>query len=254
VETLSHALRICREGYDLILLDLFLSDSSGVRTFSTLRKQVRETPLVVLTETGEASLGIEAVRGGAQDYLLKGALNAENLLHTILCSIERCRQLENVHRLSFVDEMTKLLNRKGFLEFSTKQLRLAKREKKKATVLFVDLDNMLGISEEFGYQEGDQALLDTADILRNTFRQMDVIGRVGIDEFAVFALETGPGDPESLVARIQEGVSRFFRDHRRPYRLSLSVGFAIYDSATNLAIEKLLSQADVSQVGGRKGA
>jgi diguanylate cyclase (GGDEF)-like protein len=181
-------------------------------------------------------------------------LNTENLLRTILCSIERCRYMENVYRISYVDEVTRLLNRKGFLEVSTKQLRLARREKKKATVLFVDLENMNRINEEFGHEKGDQAIRDTADILRKTFREMDIIGRIAADEFAVLALETGPGNPRSLVTRIEDGVFRYRLEHERPYRLSLSVGFALYDSATNLAIEKLLSRADEkSQAGHRIG-
>jgi two-component system, cell cycle response regulator len=254
VGTLSRALHSCRDGYDLILLDLFLPDSRGIDTFSALRKRVRGIPVVVLTGAEEAALGIEAVRNGAQDYLVKGTLNTENLLRAILCSIERCRYMENVYRVSYVDEMTNLLNRKGFLEVSTRQLRLARREKKKATVLFVDLENMNRINEEFGQETGDQALQDTADILRKTFRDMDVIGRIATDEFAVLALETGPGNPGSLVTRIEDSVSTYRQAHERPYRLSLSVGFAIYDSATNLAIENLLSRADGSQVGSRNGA
>jgi diguanylate cyclase (GGDEF)-like protein len=253
VGTLFQALRSCRDGYDLILLDLVLPDSEGSVTFFEIRKRVCGTPVVVLTEAGETALGIEAVRNGAQDYLVKGTLNTENLLRAILCSIERCRYMENIRRISYRDEMTNLLNRKGFLEVSTRQLRLARREKKKATVLFVDLENMNRINEEFGYDKGDQALQDTADILRKTFRDMDVIGRIATDEFAVLALETGPGNPGSLVTRIEDGVSTYCQAHERPYRLSLSVGFAIYDAATNLAIETLLTRADGRQVGPKNG-
>ena len=85
---------------------------------------------------------------------------------------------ESLRSLVFIDELTGLYNRRGFFSAVEKQFKIFKRNKSKAIVLFADVDYLKHINDSFGHREGDHALLDTANILRQTFRESDIIGRL----------------------------------------------------------------------------
>lgn len=77
--------------FDIVLLDLGLPDSDGVETLSTMRRQAAELPIVVLTGNNDERTGLAAIRGGAQDYLIKGQINRSLLTRSINYAVERKR-------------------------------------------------------------------------------------------------------------------------------------------------------------------
>ena len=85
--------------------------------------------------------------------------------------------------MSLHDELTGLYNRRGFITLAEQQLKIADRMKTSILLLFGDLDGMKFINDTFGHQEGNQALIDTTNILKDTFRGSDILARVGGDEF-----------------------------------------------------------------------
>src|SRR5215468_9102915 len=95
-------------------------------------------------------------------------------------------QLEN---LSLMDDLTGLYNRKGFLALAHHRVKLAHRNCEPFSVAFVDLDGLKLINDSFGHHAGNQALVDTANVLRDCLRESDVLARLGGDEFAVFISE-----------------------------------------------------------------
>ena len=157
---------------------------------------------------------------------------------------ERKRAEAALRSLSLVDDLTGLYNRRGFLAFAEHHHNLASRTKKGFSVIFTDLDGMKTINDTFGHQEGDAAIIKTAEILRSTFRESDVIARLGGDEFTVLA--TGASDDSSalIINRLQEKVREYNAQKNHPYNLSVSVGVARFDADNVLSIEELMSKAD----------
>jgi two-component system cell cycle sensor histidine kinase/response regulator CckA len=86
--------RLGEEAFDVVLLDLGLPDSQGLDTFARAQAQVLEVPIVVLTNLADEMIGIEAVRGGAQDYLVKGQVDGNLLVRALRYAIERKRAEE----------------------------------------------------------------------------------------------------------------------------------------------------------------
>ena len=105
---------------------------------------------------------------------------------------ERKEQEQALRSLTIIDDLTKLYNRRGFLTLAERHLKLAVRKKTGVFLLFADLDGLKIINDTFGHLEGDRALVDAADILRNSFRSADIIARLGGDEFTVFPIEAAP--------------------------------------------------------------
>jgi diguanylate cyclase (GGDEF)-like protein/PAS domain S-box-containing protein len=152
---------------------------------------------------------------------------------------------EELRALSFVDDLTGLCNRRGFLTLAEQQLKIANRTKDKMLLFFIDLDDMKWINDTLGHLEGDRALREVATILKETFRESDIIARMGGDEFVVLSIEKTGNNTELLKTRLQEHIeSHNYRKGDKHFKLSISMGIAIYDPEYPCFIDKLLSQAD----------
>ena len=150
---------------------------------------------------------------------------------------------EKLREAAVTDELTGLFNRRGFITISEKHLNLAKRQKRRLSLLYLDLDNLKLINDKLGHKEGDRALKDTADILKTSFRKSDIIARIGGDEFGVLLTEM-TDSADMAVVHLKENIERMNDRADRAYPLSLSVGVAYYDSDAPVSIDKLISQAD----------
>jgi diguanylate cyclase (GGDEF)-like protein len=159
---------------------------------------------------------------------------------------ELVRLREELRTMALVDDLTGLNNRRGFLTLGQQQLKLADRNKKGMFLLFSDLDDLKGINDSYGHQEGDLALIETASVHRESFRKSDIIARVGGDEFAVLAIESHKGSGEILATRLQENLKTHNEQNKHCYKLSISVGLDYYDPTCPRSIDELLDRADRS--------
>lgn len=158
---------------------------------------------------------------------------------------ERREQEQALRSLTIIDDLTKLYNRRGFLTLAERHLKLAARKKTGVFLLFADLDGLKIINDTFGHLEGDRALIDAADILRNSFRSADIIARLGGDEFTVFPIEAAAESASILIGRLDEQLQRHNEANQsRGYRLALSVGIARFDPDSSWSIDQLLEHAD----------
>lgn len=159
--------------------------------------------------------------------------------------INELKQLEEKLRtLSLTDEITGLYNRRGFFMMVEQLLRLAKRQKKGIFMLYADLDNLKVINDTWGHQEGDRALIDTANIFRATYRESDIIARIGGDEFAVISVGAIGDNTEMITARFQKNLKDYSTKNKRSYTLSISFGISYYNPESPCSIDELLRQAE----------
>jgi diguanylate cyclase (GGDEF)-like protein len=111
-------------------------------------------------------------------------------------------------------------------------------------MFYCDLDGLKGINDALGHQKGDRALIDTANILKETFRGSDIIARIGGDEFVVMPIETTGDNLEIVINRLQKAVEMDNTKSKREYKLSISIGTAYFDPLSPCTIDELLSKAD----------
>ncbi len=152
---------------------------------------------------------------------------------------------EKLHAMSVTDDLTGIFNRRGFLTMADKRVKMADRSLESLFLLYADLDNMKWINDKYGHKTGDNALRETAELLRNTFRKSDIIGRLGGDEFAVLlASKPGTDSEDSVVERFEENIKSVNRQPGKNYLLSISVGVTTYNAKLPCSIEELMSRAD----------
>ncbi len=249
-ERLSSGLEHLAKGdTEVVLLDLTLPDSQGLGTLARVHAQAPEVPVVVLTGLDDEMPAIKAMLAGAQDYLIKGQVDSGLLLRSLRYAIKRNQVRRELHTVSLADELTGLCNRRGFFNLVQQQLKMADREEREILLIFVDLDGLKQINDTLGHQVGDLALIETANVLNKTFRESDIIARIGGDEFVIIATEVFEGevcrdDSELLTTRLQKNLENHNRQGNRSYKLSLSVGVACYDPEYPCSIDELLAQAD----------
>jgi|WetSurMetagenome_2_1015567.scaffolds.fasta_scaffold43939_2 diguanylate cyclase (GGDEF)-like protein/PAS domain S-box-containing protein len=152
--------------------------------------------------------------------------------------------IDDLHALSIIDDLTGLYNRRGFLTLAERHIRLARRMKKEMLLLFADVDGLKAINDTLGHQEGDKALIDTSNILRNTFRETDVVARIGGDEFAVLAIDALHGTTQAVTKRLQENMRSYREKNGHKYSLSISTGITIHNARQLCSVEELLVSAD----------
>jgi diguanylate cyclase (GGDEF)-like protein len=245
VTTLHDGLKkLALQTFDAILLDLSLPDSLGLNTFNEIYTHASTIPIVVMTALDDKDMALRAVRDGAQDYLVKGELDVNQLVRSLQYAVERNRTLSSLKQLSLIDELTGALNRRGFTSLARQHLKIAQRAGRELLLFFADVDGLKQINDHNGHQAGDQALRAITDILKDTFRSSDLIARLGGDEFTVMAINAPKENAETILARLQENVQAQ-NERNQPYQLSLSVGVARYDpQVDSTELDELLARAD----------
>jgi diguanylate cyclase (GGDEF)-like protein len=145
--------------------------------------------------------------------------------------------------LALTDDLTCLFNRRGFFAAATQQLKLARRNEQSLLLLFCDVDNLKKINDTYGHQEGDLAIIRTADALERSFRDSDILSRMGGDEFVVLASESSNQTQEVILRRLEKNLKKSSATEPR-YPLSLSVGVARFDPKHAIPLGELMVQAD----------
>lgn len=165
-------------------------------------------------------------------------------IESIRDNTERKHLEEEIRALSIVDHLTGLYNRRGFLSLAEQQINILERTGKSMLLIFADLDGMKIINDTLGHQKGDEALVETARILKKSFRKADIIGRMGGDEFAILALSGPPQRPEILKERLEKNIRTFNETRQSGFQISLSVGIVLYDPKSSASLDDLISKAD----------
>ena len=230
--------------YDAMLVSLDSSDAAAFDMIARLRDQAPDVPIVALTDDEDDAIAVRALKAGAEECIGGDHANGAMLVRAIRYAIERHQLQMALRAMALVDDLTGLYNRRGFQTLARQHMKMADRMRKRVSHIFVDLDGLKEINDMHGHREGDLALMETAELLKETFRESDIIARIGGDEFVVLALETVGLAQEHWVTRLQEHLTRRNERPERRYRLSLSMGIAYYDPDFPCPLDDLLDRAD----------
>jgi diguanylate cyclase (GGDEF)-like protein len=283
----SEALELARaELPDLVITDIIMPNMDGF----TLTRRLRAEPLLagvpVIFQTVhylEAEVRKLATASGIQHILGKPA-EPQQILQAVNESLKRpaeparlpqTGQLQREHlqlladklyeknlelektnerlrNLSLTDELTGLNNRRGFMILSNGLLKFARRANHPLCLLYIDMDSLKSINDTYGHAQGDTALTHFAHILTKTFRDSDVIARMGGDEFAVLTIDATESNLNVIQARLQSNVDTHNLEAVRGYALSFSLGIIRVDLNSTFTVEALLAQADQAMYAHKK--
>jgi diguanylate cyclase (GGDEF)-like protein len=234
------ALELVREiPFDIMLTDVSMPGMKGFE-LTEEAKRIRPALLVIIMTGFPNDFSYDAaIEAGASDFIKKPFTVKE-----LEVRIDHVRMQDKVRMMSITDELTGLLNRRGSFALAEQAIRRADRSGKGFFLLYADVDGLKEINDTLGHVEGDRALIETARILRATYRKSDIIARIGGDEFVVIAMEADKNDAEAVTERFQAGVDHYNQESRGAFELSVSVGISCYDPAEARSIDTLLTEAE----------
>ncbi len=250
----------------LAILDWMMPGMDGLEVCRKIRSDIPDVPiyLILLTAMNRQENIVEGLEAGADDYLTKPfdrnelrvrlkagarivelqsnlATRVEELEKAI---VERQRAEEALRNLTMTDELTGLYNIRGFFTLAEHHTRIARRLGHSSLLVYADMDGLKQINDTFGHNEGSEAIAKIAQILRQTFRDSDIIARLGGDEFAVLAPDVSAEVIYKLTGRLRENLRIYNEGRHHPYLLSLSVGAVCVDYLDNSSVEELVAKAD----------
>lgn len=208
----------------------------------------------------EMQYGYLVYRPGGKDFNLY-SLYMKIISNSIAQAYEITRKLEEQSNLekankelsisSRTDELTQVYNRRGFMFLGKKTIELAQQMDTEGLVIFVDMDGLKMINDNYGHESGDKAIIAEAQILSKCFRGTDVIGRIGGDEFAIVATGMNEEILKDIRVQIENECSAWTIENKSPFRLSMSIG-AVSFTKENCLLENLIAQADMKQYTEKK--
>jgi diguanylate cyclase (GGDEF)-like protein len=145
--------------------------------------------------------------------------------------------------MAVTDELTGVYNRRGFDWVASRLLRHLCRERRGALLMYVDIDNLKIINDSVGHAAGDRLLAAAGKVLRTACGEGAIVGRIGGDEFALLARQSGAETHSLLRKRIQSAIDDCNAAGQHP-PLSMSIGVADFDPLRPASVLALLDQAD----------
>ena len=241
---------ILREHYDLVLLDQMMPGMTGMDVLRLLRATYSQSELPVIMVSGidEADTVVEALRLGANDYVVK-PVDVVVVAARLQSQLDRSRA---DRKARMTDALTGLPNRSFLLERLCHLLaRPSESTVRSFAVLCLDIDGFKAINESLGHRAGDQVLLETAVRLRSAVAQSDVaveastIIRIGGGEFAVLLENADPEVPTRVAEAILGGLKRPATVGKRELMLTAAIGITVSSEADTP--EELLRDADLAK-------
>ncbi|MEZ5562867.1 MAG: EAL domain-containing protein [Gammaproteobacteria bacterium] len=238
--------RLAGEKFDIVLLDLHLPDASGLECIDAIQAIDNEIPIVVLSGQDDEEFAVSILNKGAQDYLVKWEGQGRTILRSVRYAIERKRSELRLNYMAQFDALTGIPNRQYFNDQLTRATARARRDGRKVTLLFLDLDEFKVVNDTLGHDAGDHLLKEVASRIQRSVRTGDVVARLGGDEFAVL-LEglTGPLEVETIATGLLKLISQPYHIADRQLDITTSIGITMYpnDSADT---QMMLKNADIA--------
>ena len=252
---------------DIILLDVILPDINGTEVcrWLKLNQNTKGIPIIMLTAKGSTSDKVTGLEAGADDYIPKPfdeiELNARiySCLRTKALQDElrlKNRQLEEllerVEVLAITDPLTELFNRRRFEAVLEKEFKKTRRYNSPLSCLMIDIDHFKKINDEYGHHVGDAVLQEIAQIIKNNFREIDIIARWGGEEFIVLLPHTGKEAALQSATRVLKTISNHKFSSIPGKKITVSIGIASAPLPSIDSGENLINACDLAMYEAKK--
>jgi len=249
-------------GFDLILMDLVMPEVDGIEACRRIKSSERfaDVPVIMVTAEDSPEALKAAFEAGAMDYVKKPVNRVElavrvqsalRLKQETDCRKARERELveltEKLRRLSNVDGLTEVSNRRHFDEELARMWRRAQREGGAIAIVMIDIDHFKCYNDQYGHVAGDECLRRVAGALREIVkRPFDLVARYGGEEFAVLLPDTHGAGADLVAENMRESVQAMNIPHCHSWdeRVTISCGVAAVERVDGLEPSSLVAEAD----------
>ena len=249
---------------EIVILSLSLPDGDPLRLVSQLRanEATRDLPILLMADDSELPRLAKGLDLGANDYLIR-PVDRNELLARVRTQIRRKRLQERLRAnyrrslsLALIDELTGLYNRRYVFAHLTELLARLPETGGQTAVMAFDIDHFKQVNDRHGHSAGDEVLREVAGRVQRQVRSVDLVGRVGGEEFIVVMPETNLGGAAVVAERIRAAIAnepfRLKGSRTLPVTISIGVAAVTGDSGDN-TVERLLKRADDALYAAKNG-
>ena len=169
---------------------------------------------------------------------------AKGVIGTYIDITERKQLEEKLKKLANFDSLTDSYSRRYGLDLLDRQLKLSQRNKSPLLLAYIDIDNFKDINDNFGHEEGDRVLKNVVKLLKSTLREIDIICRMGGDEFLLIFPDSSLQDASLIKERINKNLTKLNHSLKKPYKIEVGVGLSCYDPVNPQPMDELIKIAD----------
>jgi two-component system cell cycle response regulator len=200
--------RLEKASFDLVITDLKMPGVDGMGVLRKARELDPHREVIVITGYVSVTSAVEVMKLGAYDYISK-PFNLERIKFLVDRALEKRRlqkaaaERDSYQRLSQIDGMTEVHNRRSFDQFLSAEISRCRRYGRPVSLLMIDLDDLKAINDSHGHQAGDTVLREVASTLKKSVRDSDIVARYGGDEFAIILIDTSRADAIATANRLR---------------------------------------------------
>lgn len=244
------------EKIDLVLLDMYMPGMSGLETLQAIKADIAtaDIPVIMLSASDDEDEVVSALECGASDYVIKPYV-AKVLLARIDNALRLRDKTIELEYLASTDHLTGINNRGRFFDLSTKAANQARRTLQPLAIAMLDIDNFKQVNDDYGHDIGDKVLVEFSRCFASAFRDYDIVGRIGGEEFAVCLPNSQAEEAIRACERFRKKVATTLVEvnctRQKNISVTVSIGFAIACSE-QVSIEVLLKEADLALYQAKK--
>ncbi|HKP75227.1 MAG TPA: diguanylate cyclase, partial [Longimicrobiaceae bacterium] len=244
----------------VILCDVMMPGIDGYEVARRIKQDdtLPFIPIILVTALSETEHIVQGLNTGADDYIakpyhfqeLEARVRAMLRIKRLQDELDqKNRELEvankRLKKLSITDGLTELFNHRHVHELLRDEFERSRRSEEPLAVAMIDLDRFKQVNDTYGHPTGDIVLFETARILQDTAREIDMVGRYGGEEFIAILPNTAEDEAARFAERVREAVeAHVYRDEGTEIRMTCSSGVASFPAPGIETPEELLKSAD----------
>ncbi|MEA2087018.1 MAG: sensor domain-containing diguanylate cyclase, partial [Candidatus Caldatribacteriota bacterium] len=210
--------------------------SKGYFNYETIRKKKDGTLFPVLIS--------------GSDIVIDGQVRG--IIGTYIDITERKKLEKKLKKLAHFDILTGCCSRGYGLALLEEHIKTANRKKTPVLLLYLDIDDFKHINDTFGHKEGDRVLKEVVSLFKSTLREIDIICRIGGDEFLLIFPDSSLNDAPLIRERLSKNLEKLNQKLAKPYKIDFSIGLSVYDPSNPLSIEELIKIVDENMYKEKK--
>lgn len=223
--------------------------------------KIKEGKNMDKTALSEGYFNYETIRKKKDGSLFPVSISGSNiiidgkikgLIGTYIDITERKKLEEKLQRLAHFDILTGCCSRGYGLDLLEQQIKMAKRKKTPVLLLYLDIDKFKYINDTFGHKEGDLVLKETIKLFKSTLREVDIICRIGGDEFLLIFPDSSLNNAPLIRKRLSKNLEKLNQKLAKPYKVDFSIGLSYYNPSNTLSIDELIRIADENMYEEKK--
>ncbi len=253
-ETGAEGIKLCLEqNPDCILLDYALPDMDGLQFLSIINDKGYQGAIIMLTGQGNESIAVQAMKGGAHDYIVKENFSKELFFDTVINAINTNQNDETKiwKTRALVDSLTGVLNRTAYSMSLEQTVREFQRYEEPTVLAVVDIDHFKSFNDLYGHKVGDNILRLVATSLSNSIRPSDLVFRYGGEEFVILLKRISMDAAKQVADKMRQNIESLYLLHEGK-KLGVTVSLGLTSLQKTDSEETLFKRADQAMYSAKQ--